>query len=425
MIAAITAVSLLTFGSAPGDEVAPFRIPSEFTEAELVQALVPDYEKRLRENPLIDKEEPGRYFASVAATLETDFGLKGRRFLVVEVQGSRGVCAQCPFRHVGVFDLATKAKLFEHSQEGMGPEAELEVFPLWKDDPVLCLAFQTGAANLNMGGSFQSTQEWYRPSNDASGAVSFVRVWSGLSRYSTADNSSWLAERACGWTTPTGRDSKTSYVYRRRSFFSTPASAEQSAAAATKPATEWNNGEDCDCGDCGVEIRLRETWIRSAHGLLRRVRTDLQRIDHSAVKAFPFDLPARAFRATIRPDRSQWKQVEGQYEIPSPSGRLSIQWKESERQTVRIVSSDGMIREIRFFSPEFVRNHFGSITAFGWSDDESRILVVVALQNAVGMLLSYEVRAGRDACVRLLGDVDSWSDGFVLKEVSRPSRTKR
>jgi hypothetical protein len=169
------------------------------TESEVVAALVPDYaalvcsleaEDFLSDDAIVKA-------GSVEEWVETDFGLEGKSFLFVSVVGLRGICAQCSFQRIAVFQLPRKEIVFRFEHEGNAPAPDLGVFPLFPDDRVLCLSFATGEINLNMGGYHAFRREWYWPRPNPGRGLEFEKVWSGTYDYGTTDNMSWLSESAC------------------------------------------------------------------------------------------------------------------------------------------------------------------------------------------------------------------------------------
>lgn len=85
-------------------EAAPVWLPAGIREAELIRSVLPEYDEKLKRWEK-SKQDELLFRASVSEGLPTDLGLPGQRFFLFAVTGQQGICAQCYFDRVGVFDV--------------------------------------------------------------------------------------------------------------------------------------------------------------------------------------------------------------------------------------------------------------------------------------------------------------------------------
>ena len=154
-------------------------LPAGITEAELIRSVLPEYDEKLVRWEK-SKEDHLLFRASVSEGLPTDLGFPGRRFILFAVTGQEGICAQCYFASVGVFDLEARRLLFRRTREGRGPAPAVKTFRLAWTDQRVCISFRMGESNLNFGGYSRTSEEWHCPRLPSEGALKFNRVWSGL-----------------------------------------------------------------------------------------------------------------------------------------------------------------------------------------------------------------------------------------------------
>jgi hypothetical protein len=279
------------------------------TEPDLIRLLVPDYDQRRKRSEENRNTGDLLFRASVSEVLETNLGFPGKRYLLFAVSGEDGICDQCYFWHIGILDLATRTIIFRHDHGGRGPEPTLKVFRLSGDDRRLCLSFRDGYTSLSAGGYSLTTEEWYRPSSQADGTLEFDHIWSGLIENTHTNNfGAWEHVSSCGRmiAAPGSR----LYEYRQKTSFGILVSEFEASPVAPDPAWQW--ASECDCEECGVEIRRVEQWAFDRHGRrLARRPESVFRIDDFPVAGFPFDLPLRrigfapvAFAGRVRSGRS-------------------------------------------------------------------------------------------------------------------------
>lgn len=344
---AVAALVILMIPGHPGPrqaeepEARARELPAGVTEMELIRSVIPEYDQevaRWRNS----KDGSDLFRASVWEALETDLGFAGRRHVLFAVGGQGGICAQCSFFRVGVFDIERRRLLFRHDHSGIGPEPAVRTFHLAGDGQRLCISFREGGGSLNMGGFSETTEEWYRPRLRADGTLEFDHVGSGLIARSYTDDVSWNHESICGRIQPLSASSR--HEYRQTARFGVLKPDGNPAAAFSDE--EWELPE-CVCDRCGVEIRRLERWDydRRARRLVRRSER-LSRIDLFPVPAFPFDLPVRkpsyrrlAARVPVEFGGSRGTRV------TSPTGDGVIVWDpvawKVDKVELRIVSAVG------------------------------------------------------------------------------------
>jgi hypothetical protein len=416
-----------------------FPIDLGMSEGEIVDRLVPEYGQILCdwEREGLPSEDAFERAGAVEEWVETDFGLKGREFLLVSVSGSTGVCAQCFYRRIAVFELHGKEIVFRFEQGGLAPRPSLRVFPLFERDDVLGFAFETGEGSLNMGGYSRSWDEWYVPRVERDGSIAFEKVWSGLIEFRTTDNSSWLSQSACG--TMSLERNRGRYQRRIRSFYGTLNSdPPQSWGSRENAETE----ESCLCFNCGVEIERQQTWDRATphEGALRLTRETAKRIDRFPVGRFPFDLPARSdkYRRREKPTVVRFGDVNSRQlppkrsprapqhvEIDSPSGALTLVWdyQDPSLNQFRVMTRAGLTKRSFSLPPSIVHSvrqtFLSGIDSLGWQANERRFFAVVRLGPEDRALLSFAVAGTRDYWERPLSALeDPWPFGFVLTPVA-------
>ncbi len=396
------------------------------SEGEIVDRLVPEYGRILCdwEREGLPSEDAFERAGAVEEWVETDFGFEGREFLLVSVSGSNGVCAQCFFRRIAVFELPGKEIRFRFEQEGLAPRPSLRVFPLFAGDDVLYFAFETGEGSLNMGGYSRNWDEWYVSRVERNGSVSFVKAWSGLVEFATTDNSSWLSQSACGTMSPERNRGR--YERRIRSFYGAlNFDSPQSWGAREESDTE----EGCPCFGCGVEIERRQTWKRASarDRSLRLASETARRVNHFPVGRFPFDLPAHSekYGRRKKPTAVQFDAPQ-HVEINSPSGALKLIWdyQDPAVNRLRVVTRDGLTNRALSLPPSTVHHvrqtFLSGIDSLGWQSDERRFFAVVRLGPEDRALLSFAVAGTRDYWERpLSASGDAWPFGFVLTPVKR------
>lgn len=399
-------------------------------EGAIVEKLVPNYAKLVcaLEGEGFSSEKAILGAGQVEEAVRSDFGFKGREFLLVSVQGVRGVCAQCSYRRIAAFELSGMEIVFRFEQEGSAPEPHLRLFKLFPGDEVLTLALSTGEINLNMGGYHRFRQEWYRPRALADQTLEFEKVWSGIYDFATTDNLSWLSWSACATMDPV--EGKGRWDRRVRSLY---------GKINWEPPESWGSEEDeegpsCICRSCGVEIERRQTWGPGVGpGASLRLEDDAaRRIDRFPVHCFPFDLPMRSRKyargkklTSVRFDAAQ------HVEVVSPSGALVLVWDyQAAVNQFRIVTQRGRTRRAFSLPPsvvEYRQQAFVSgIDSLGWQADERRFFAVVSLGPEDRALLSFAVGGTSDYWERPLSAAGQpWDFGFVLKPDSTPGSRRR
>lgn len=388
-------------------------LPAGVTEMELIRSVIPEYDQELVR---WGKRKDGTdlFRPSVWEALETDLGFAGRRHVLFAVGGQGFICAQCGFFRVGVFDIERRKLLFRHDHSGIGPEPAVRTFHLAGDGQRLCISFREGGGSLNMGGFFETTEEWYRPRLRADGTLEFDHIWSGLIARSYTDNVSWNHESICGRIQPLNASSR--HEYRQTARFGVLKPDGNPATAFSDE--EWELPE-CVCDRCGVEIRRLERWDydRRARRLVRRSER-LSRIDLFPVPAFPFDLPVRkpsyrrlAARVPVEFGGSRGTRV------TSPTGDGVIVWDpvawKVDKVELRIVSAvgDDLFRTVSIRSDAFV----WGIDSLGWEKSGRRIFLVVRIGRIHRALLSFSTVGHEDYWEDLVtSDSPLLQHGFVL-----------
>jgi hypothetical protein len=400
--------------SAQQRETPPLPADLGLTEEEIVATLVPNREELVRAMVTDDRYELD-YARENAGRIESwqvsDFGLSGRRYLVVWVGGTRGACAQCAFGRLGVFDLATKGVVFRFEHEGSRPQPSSRVFRLVPGDPVLTLAFQTGRGSLNFGGSWETEEQWYRPVSNSDG-IELRKVWSGLVESAEFNNSSMVFWRDCASMSEiTG-----TIQYRRIATVGYGPGKGDSEAEEAAP---------CGCEDCGVAIRKEQVWEFGADpGAAARLVTEkISRADLAPVDAYPFQLHQRRvdFRRTSRLTPSSYGG-DPQAAAQSPSGAWTAQW--STKNILNVVARDGSVKRTVEIPIESAASHDRTavrmVSSLGWQSDERRVFVILELGVKDRALVSYALDGGKDYWESALSsEGDAWPLGFILERKSK------
>ncbi|HEY3171160.1 MAG TPA: hypothetical protein VGK86_01150, partial [Thermoanaerobaculia bacterium] len=405
-----------------------WKLPKGMTEPDLIRLLVPDYDQRRKRSEENRNTGDLLFRASVSEVLETNLGFPGKRYLLFAVSGEDGICDQCYFWHIGILDLATRTIIFRHDHGGRGPEPTLKVFRLSGDDRRLCLSFRDGYTSLSAGGYSLTTEEWYRPSSQADGTLEFDHIWSGLIENTHTNNfGAWEHVSSCGrmMAAPGSR----LYEYRQKTSFGILVSEFEASPVAPDPAWQW--ASECDCEECGVEIRRVEQWAFDRHGRrLARRSESVFRIDDFPVAGFPFDLPLRRIGFAPVGTRLpvEFGRADQRTRVSSPVGDRQVIWEPfSATETlgelrVTSLTSGEVLRKVAVPRDPFV----GGIESIGWETSGDRFFVVVTigrprLRELSGAgkenraLLSFGVPGGEDYWEDLVkSDSPLLEYGFVL-----------
>jgi hypothetical protein len=387
---------------------------------EVFRLLIPDYDERMRrwdESAGTDNEAWDRFDVRVSESCETDFGLGGKRYQVVSLEGETGACTQCYLLVVGVLDPATKEVLWRFGGESIGGPAGISLRRVLPGPNALSLAFRHWEGSTNWGAV--TTETWIQPALDPSGSLSFREIWSGTIEAQNAGNLGGGREIGCGWIEPADRPEE--FLFRQSVFYadSLPCdfNADPNSGSLTCPA---RIPEERMCS--AVEIAKVQRWSVDRHGL-KRVSSRSRRLDHGKSGVFPFDLAVRS--VFLRPTGKSvpvYVYPKETRVLSSPDKASVLQFETCcDRKELSLFRKGRHLRSVLLKQGDLFD---GSAEALGWASDSRRFFVVVKFGfSGERALLSFSEKGQDDYWEALLTDDPSeWKDGFIMEPAKRVAR---
>lgn len=402
----LLAATLELGGLAPSRASAA-KLPSSISKDEIFLMLVPDYKSR-REEAAAHPDDPAYspFRIDVADSLDTDFGISGRHYLLVAVQATQGFCGGCYPTYFGIIDLDSRTLVWTFVNIGLYGAPNLKVFELPRGKPIFSFRRVEGS----QGCCSSTIEDWYQPRRRKSG-LDCTRIWSGRVHWENAGNRGGTQEVGCGRMArePGGRflySTVTTTSFDPETPCPDPDETLKSACSKSIPDL---------CGD--VQLMTTERWDLTDSGL-KRTERKVGRKDRASSEIFPFHLDVRSPGNYLTEPSDPAKLVTGSVrEVVSPDGRYQIEPMRNGigREEVRLVSriDAETLRVVKMSDGDRFE---GELLAVGWMGDSSRFFAVVRfgyLEHQV--LLSFAVPEGEDLWEKLLADdAAKYSDGFVL-----------
>jgi hypothetical protein len=428
--ALVTGAFALAQTAAPEPAPTKLSLPTAMamSERQLFELLIPEFDRKLEaytDASRTDLDRAESWFSpKITSVLETDLGYARRRFVLVSVNSTVGMCGQCGSTELAILEVPTSRILWRQHYDGHGGATFDKLFFAAPGVPVL-----TAIENEGSEGGFGGTYGvWLRPALEADGTITCRVLWRDFVESSNGGNRAGGRFSACAQMTR--REQPGEYQYEQRTFYGEDSNdythqiiLEENAAPVTT-AVERLACTSCPyaCGCGAVEIRRTERWTLSKDGReMKRSSFSAVRIDHDTSEVFPFNLPQREVPWSLSNLTAPVSRLEGEDRaVTSPAGRFVARTSHAgSRGSLLLERSHGApIRSIPFWLGDYFDGH---PFAIGWSEDESRVLAVVEFGLDDRVLLSFSVTGADDYWEKLLtADQEVWKDGFVLAEPVKP-----
>lgn len=397
------------------------------SERQLFELLIPQFDRKLDAytNAKNDLDRSESWFSPcITSVLDTDLGWTGRRFLLVSVNSTVGMCGGCGSAELGIVDVPSGKILWREHYDGHGGATFGKVFFAAPGAPVLTTLENEGS----LGGVGLTYGVWLRSTLQSDGTFQCQRLWRDLVEFSYGGNRTGGSFKGCGQIRKL--EQAGDYLYERRTFYGEDLEGVdygiilEANAAPAASSVELLACSSCpDARGCGVvEIRRTERWTLSRDAReMKRSSFYVERIDHGQSQVFPFNLPQRDVAWGPTKLTTPVSRLEREDRaVESPTGRFIARTSNSPYFASLILepSSAVPIRSI----PLWFRDDFdGHPVAVGWSEDGSRVFAVLDFGLDDGVLLSFSLTGQEDYWEKLLtADQGVWKDGFVLAEPVKP-----